>query len=177
MTVSIGALASTDLEQEIRQASEQGGSALILASGAIGALDTLRSARIGELGSVRYIGRKPPNGWIGSPAEEHIDLNAMTSAQSHFEGSARAAALAYPKNANVAAAVALAGIGFDRTQVELIADPDVTENIHEIHAEGTFGAFSFRIAGKTLPDNPRTSALAAMSVIATLDNLSAAIRF
>ena len=178
LTVSIGALADPEFEQEITAAGKQGGATLTLASGAIGSLDTLRSARAGTLTSVRYIGRKPPKGWIGSPAEQRLDLANMTGeAQTHFTGSARNAALDYPKNANVAAAVALAGIGFDDTQVELIADPNVSENIHEVHGEGEFGHFSFRIAGNALVDSPRTSALAAMSVVGTLDTLGSVIRF
>lgn len=178
LTVSIGALADPAFEQELSDAGTQGGASLTLASGAIGSLDTLRSARVGPLNSVRYIGRKPPKGWIGSPAEQRIDLAKMTgAAQTHFTGSARDAALEYPKNANVAAAVALAGIGMDKTEVELIADPNVSENIHEVHAEGAFGHFSFRIAGKSLPENPRSSALAAMSVIGALDTLASVIRF
>lgn len=165
LSVSVGALADEEFHAEIRDASVKGGASLLLASGAIGALDTLRSARADQITSVRYTGCKPPKGWLGSPAEKLLDLNALTTATD------------YPKNANVAAAVALAGIGFDRTEVTLIADPDITENIHEIHASGAFGEFSFRIAGKALPGNPRSSALAAMSVITALDNLNAAIRF
>ena len=75
----------------------------------------------------------------------------------------------YPKNANVAAAVALAGDGFDATRVHLIADPRISQNIHEIHSSGEFGSFSFQIKGQSLPDNPRSSALAAMSVISKLE--------
>jgi aspartate dehydrogenase len=120
------------------------------------------------LATVSYKGRKPPKGWIGSPAETVLDLDAITSPATHFAGTAREAALAYPKNANVAAAVALSGIGFDATTVELIADPTVTANIHEVYATGAFGTFSFTIAGAGLPDNPRSSALAAMSVVSDL---------
>jgi aspartate dehydrogenase len=83
--------------------------------------------------------------------------------------------LAYPKNANVVAAVALAGIGFDDTTVRLIADADISANIHEVQAKGDFGMFTFQISGQSLPDNPRSSALAAMSVISKLDSLTAAV--
>ncbi|PVA05463.1 aspartate dehydrogenase [Thalassorhabdomicrobium marinisediminis] len=175
ITVSLGALADPQLEAQLTHAAEAGGAQLHLASGAIGALDALQAARVGGLTDVTYTGRKPPNGWRGSPAEDHLDLDALNEAATHFEGTARQAATDYPKNANVAAAVALAGIGFDATQVRLIADPQVTANIHEVTAKGTFGQFTFHIEGTALPDNPRSSALAAMSVIAAIRRRRAAI--
>ncbi|MGJ8625916.1 MAG: aspartate dehydrogenase [Sulfitobacter sp.] len=178
VTVSLGALADANILEALTAASQKGGSTLHLASGAIGALDCLQAARVGAIGSVTYRGRKPPQGWKGSPAEDRLDLDAMTSgAEVHFNGTARAAALAYPKNANVAAAVAFAGIGFDDTQVMLIADADVTQNIHEITATGDFGTLHFQITGNALPDNPRSSALAAMSVVSKIEQLSNPIRF
>ena len=169
-TVSIGALADEELFDSLERAASEGKARLHLASGAIGALDSLRSARVGRLERVTYTGRKPPRSWKGSPAESKLDLdNPGAAAAVHFEGSARIAATEYPKNANVAAAVALSGIGFDDTQVRLIADPAIDENIHEIDAIGEFGRFSFEIRGRSLPDNPKSSALAAMSVIAALE--------
>lgn len=176
VTVSLGALADETIFQSLTTAARDGGAKLHLASGAIGALDCLQAARVGQLDHVTYVGRKPPAGWRGSPAEQQIDLAAlMAGAETHFEGTARQAALAYPKNANVAAAVALAGVGFDKTSVRLIADADISANIHEIEASGDFGTFSFRISGQSLPDNPRSSALAAMSVVSKLDSLSGPI--
>ncbi len=176
VTVSLGALADESLYHALEIAAAEGRAKLHLASGAIGALDCLQAANVGHLDSVTYVGRKPPAGWRGSPAEETIDLAALTSgAQTHFDGTARQTALAYPKNANVAAAVALAGIGFDKTTVRLIADADVGANIHEVEATGDFGAFTFQISGQSLPNNPRSSALAAMSVVSKLDSLIARI--
>jgi aspartate dehydrogenase len=177
-TVSIGALADPDIYKSLELAAINGHSKLHLASGAIGALDCLRAARIGSLQSVTYVGRKPPQGWKGSPAETQLNLDDMGAVvRVHFEGSARDAARKYPKNANVAAAVALAGIGFDNTQVKLVADSSVNENIHEIEATGSFGRFSFEIRGQSLPDNPRSSALAAMSVISKLEQNTQSICF
>ena len=173
ITVSLGALADPDLWHELNEAASSGSSRLHLASGAIGALDCLQAARYGGLKEVTYLGRKPPMGWQGSPAESVLDLSSMTEGSAvHFSGSARQAAIAYPKNANVAAAVALAGVGFDRTRVKLVADADISDNIHEIEAMGGFGRFSFQVRGKTLPDNPRSSALAAMSVVSKLEQLT-----
>jgi aspartate dehydrogenase len=178
ITVSIGALADRDLYRALEQAAIEGNSRLHLASGSIGALDCLRAARVGGLSSVTYIGRKPPHGWRGSPAEARLDLDNMTAgAQIHFDGTARDAARDYPRNANVAAAVALAGLGFDNTQVKLVADPDVSENIHEVEAIGNFGRFTFEIRGHALPDNPRSSALAAMSVVSQLEQETQRVRF
>lgn len=168
MTVSLGALADMQIEQSLTDAAIKGGARLQLLSGAIGGLDALRSAAAGSLTQVSYTGRKPPNGWRGSPAEAVIDLDNISVPTAHFSGTARHAALQYPKNANVAAAVAFAGIGLDQTSVQLIVDPTVTENIHEVSATGDFGTFHFTIAGKGLPENPRSSSLAAMSIVAAL---------
>ena len=175
VTVSSGALADADLYARLAAAATRGGSQLRVVSGAIGALDTLSSASVGALQQVTYRGRKPPRGWRGSPAESKLDLDSLTEATVHFSGSARNAALEYPKNANVAASVALAGIGFDDTIVELVADPDATRNVHEIVAEGDFGRFEFRIEGASLPDNPRSSAVTAMSVVREILNPSSPI--
>ncbi len=169
ITISLGALAEPSLAQKLADAARTGGSQLHLASGAIGALDCLQAAKVGGLSEVIYIGRKPPASWQGSPAEQELDLGGLQTATTHFEGTARDAALAYPKNANVAAAVALAGLGFDATRVKLVADPSITANVHEIHASGAFGRFSFQIEGQALPDNPRSSALAAMSAISAIE--------
>ena len=165
ITVSSGALGDAGLYDELEAAARQGEAQLRVVSGAIGALDVLGSAKAGKLAAVTYRGRKPPQAWRGSPAEDKLDLDNVTEPAVHFTGSARDAALEYPKNANVAASVALAGLGLDETTVELIADPGVKRNIHEVVAEGDFGRFEFRVEGQSLPDNPRSSALAAMSVV------------
>ena len=92
-----------------------------------------------------------------------------------YTGSAGEAALLYPQNANVAAAVALAGLGFEATQVELVADPGAAGNIHEIEAEGAAGRFAIALQGKPSRTNPKTSALAALSVARALLNEQARI--
>ena len=177
ITASLGALADDDVLHSLTEAAIAGQTRLHLASGAIGALDALSSARIGTLSSVCYTGRKPPSGWRGSIAENILNLDALNEAVTHFNGTARQAALQYPKNANVAAAVALAGIGFDATQVALIADPNAMGNIHEIQAKGDFGEFTFSLCGNSLPDNARTSALAAMSVVKKVLRQNAVVDF
>lgn len=177
LTVSLGALADDALYDELLNAAQTGRAKVHLASGAIGGLDALRAACTGPMQSVTYTGRKPPAGWQGSPAEDILDLATLTEPATHFTGNARQAALAYRKNANVAAAVALAGIGLDATWVELIADPDAPGNTHQIHAVGQFGEMHFQITGNSLPENTRSSALAAMSVVSALTEQQRAIRF
>jgi aspartate dehydrogenase len=168
ITVSNGALADHELAVRLAEAARQGDAALELVSGAIGAIDAIAAARTGTISKLVYRGRKPPASWKGSPAEQVLDLDNLEKQACHFSGTAREAALRYPKNANVAATVALAGSGLDNTQVELIADPEASGNIHEIELAGDFGEMNFSINGNPLPGNPKSSALTAMSVVAAV---------
>ena len=177
VTASLGALADAEVYQMLEEAAKVGGVPLHLASGAIGGLDALAAARIGGLDSVTYVGRKPPEGWRGSAAEQILNLDELDAAAVHFEGNARDAALHYPKNANVAAAVALAGLGFEETKVRLIADPEAAGNMHRVSAKGAFGEMCFEVTGKGLAETPRTSALAAMSMVERILRHDARIRF
>jgi aspartate dehydrogenase len=164
IVASVGALSSPTLREQLHRAQDEGHSQLTMVSGAIGGLDALSAARGSGIESVRYVGRKPPRAWKGSPAEDTVDLDAITSPTVIFEGTAAESARLFPKNANVTAAVALAGIGFDKTQVTMIADPGVDKNVHEVEAIGPFGRLNIRLENNPLPDNPRTSWLAALSI-------------
>ncbi|PFH20401.1 aspartate dehydrogenase [Burkholderia sp. JKS000303] len=164
IVASVGALSSGALRAKLHDAQLSGQSELTVVSGAIGGLDALSAARGSGLQSVRYIGRKPPRAWVGSPAEAQFDLAAITEPTVIFEGSAAESARLYPKNANVTAAVALAGVGFENTVVTMMADPGVDKNVHEVEATGPFGRLVIRLENNPLPDNPRTSWLAALSI-------------
>jgi aspartate dehydrogenase len=175
VVASIGTLADRVTERALTEAAAQGGSRLILPAGAVGGLDLIAAARFGGLSRVTYQSRKPPGAWRGTPAEAVLDLSAVREPVRFFQGTARDAALAYPQNANVAAAVALAGLGFDATDVELWAVPDIAENRHAIDVQGAFGTARFEIAGRPLPGNPKTSYLAALSVLRAVTNAAARI--
>ncbi|HYH40847.1 MAG TPA: aspartate dehydrogenase [Burkholderiales bacterium] len=168
VVASVGALADPELERSLRVAAESGGSHLHIPSGAVGGLDALASAKLGGLARVHYIGRKPVDAWRGTRAEAAVDLDAVTQATVIFEGSAREAALQFPQNANVAAAIALSGVGFDATRVQLIADPQARGNEHLIEAEGAFGRLTFSVVGTPMAGNPKTSNLAAYSLLRAL---------
>jgi aspartate dehydrogenase len=175
LVISVGALAEPALLDRLKGAAQATHRRVLLPAGAIGGIDALAAMRVGGLTSVRYRSRKPPAAWRGSPAEQVVDLDTLAKPTVLYTGSAREAALLYPQNANVAAAVALAGLGFERTQVELVADPDAPGNVHEIEAEGVAGRFAIQLQGRPSRTNPKTSALAALSVARALVNEQAAI--
>ncbi|SFD16093.1 aspartate dehydrogenase [Pragia fontium] len=163
--ISTGALADESLFSRLQQAERTHQGELIVLSGAVAGMDGLASAREGGLDSVTYTSNKSPASWRGSPAEKLVDLNNITQPVVFFEGSARDAAQQFPANANVAATVALMGIGMDNTTVKLRVDPNTSRNTHTIHAAGTFGEFHIELNGNPLPTNPKTSTLAALSAV------------
>ncbi|MBL8689259.1 MAG: aspartate dehydrogenase [Rhodospirillaceae bacterium] len=170
VVVSTGALADPTLFDALKNAAEKGCGRLSLVSGAVGGIDALAAAREGGLSKVVYTGRKPPAGWRGTAAEKVVDLDTIAAPTEVYRGNAGEAARRFPQNANVAATIALAGLGLDATEASLIADPSATGNIHRIEAEGAFGRFSLEFSGKTLPGNPKTSMMAALSVIRAVRN-------
>lgn len=170
--VSIGALADPALLATLEAAARQGATRISLPGGAMGGIDLLSALRPSGITSVVYTGRKPPLAWAGTLADGLLDLAALTEPATFFTGTARQAALDFPKNANVAATLALAGIGFDATEVRLIADPGVDRNLHEVAVTAGAADYTIRIAGHPAPDNPKTSATTALSVAREVMNRS-----
>jgi aspartate dehydrogenase len=175
LVISVGALADPALLGRLKVAAETGGSRLLLPAGAIGGIDAVAAMRVAGLNAVKYRSRKPPAAWRGSPAEQVADLDSLKQRTVLYRGTAGEAALRFPQNANVAAALALAGLGFDATEVELVADPDAPGNVHEIEVDGAAGRFTIQLQGKPSRSNPKTSALAAMSVARALLNENSTI--
>lgn len=173
--VSIGALADAALEAELREAACVGGAQIILPAGAVGGIDILSALRPAGITSVVYTGRKPPKAWMGTPAEASVELDQITEAVTFFAGNARDAARQFPKNANVAATLALSGLGFEQTQVRLIADPQASGNSHEYSVDSAVARFSIQIENKASAANPKTSVTTAYSVLRAVMNRHAAL--
>ncbi|WP_033543240.1 aspartate dehydrogenase [Planococcus sp. CAU13] len=164
---SIGVFKDADFLKRLKTLAETAGTQIFLPSGAIGGLDLLQSARAaGGLERVRITTRKSPAS-LGMETDKEEML---------FEGSAFAAVEKFPKNVNVALVLAIAGIGPEKTEVRVIVDPAVERNTHTIEAEGVFGRMQLQVENNPMPNNPKTSLLAALSILAVLQNRNQAVR-
>lgn len=172
---SVSAFADQDLLGQLRQAAEATGSRVIIQPGALAGVEALAAARLMGIDTVEHRIVKPPRAWMGTPAQTLCDLQSLTSPEVFFSGNAFEAAAGFPKNANVAMTTALAGIGPEATKITLIADPAATTNRHELSAHGPFGQLEVVIANNPLPANPKTSALAALSLVRCITNRVAPI--
>jgi len=175
VTVSgAGILANEDIEDVARQ----NGGRLILATGALLGLDAVRAATEGTIHSVRMITRKPPNALRDAPhiIDNNISLDRLNGAIQVFEGSAREGAKAFPANVNVAAALGLAGIGADATQLEVWADPHLDRNTHSIEVDADSAKFTLQIQNVQSESNPGTGKITALSVIACLRGMTAPMK-
>lgn len=148
---------------------------ILVPTGALIGLDAVQAAALGGgIRSVQMITRKPPGGLDGAPylVDHAIDVSGLNAAKLVFTGNAREAARGFPANVNVAAALALAGIGPERTMIEIWADPAVSRNIHRIEVEADAARFSMQIENVPSLENPRTGRLTPLSVIALLRKLT-----
>ena len=174
MVLSVGALLPRP--HLIDLAKQKGGRILVPTGGLLG-LDAVAAAAEGDIASVRMVTRKPPAGLAGAPyLEQHgISVDNLREAKRVFSGSARDAAAGFPANVNVVAALSLAGIGPDRTTIDIWADPAVTRNCHTIEVEADSARFTLSI--ENIPsENPKTGRIVALSVLATLRKLNAPLR-
>jgi aspartate dehydrogenase len=174
--LSVGSLADEELRNALLNAAKEGGSQILVPAGALAGFDGLLALVGDGLNSVKYTSTKPCEAWRGTAAAQMYDLDQLTQPTVIFRGNAGEAARLYPKNANVAAAVALAGVGFDRTLVELIADPGARGNSGSIEAVSRSSTLKLSVSSHA-SSNPKTSANVGPSVISALLNGTAVLRF
>ncbi|ANN74067.1 aspartate dehydrogenase [Bordetella bronchialis] len=174
VVLSSGALLS---HPGLIDAARDSGGQIVIPSGAILGLDALTAAAEGKIHSVTMITRKPVRGLLGAPYLEanNIDIAGITEPTLIFRGSPREAAVGFPANLNVAASVSLAGIGPDRTTLEIWADPTLSRNVHRVEVDSDAAAFSMEI--QNIPsENPKTGRITAQSVVAALRKLNGPLR-
>jgi len=172
LPLSVGALLQ---RPELMETARGAGARIIVPTGAIIGLDTVRAMAVGEIHSVKLETRKPPKGLAGAPhlIENGIDVDGLSEPKRVFTGSAREAAIGFPANVNVAAALALAGIGPERTKVEVWADPTIDRNVQSVTISSDSGDADMTMRNIPSDENPRTGRIVANSVIATLQRLTA----
>lgn len=158
--------------------AEVTGARIVVATGAILGLDAVRAAALSGVDRVTLETRKHPSSLVGAPylLDHGIDVMAITSPTKLFHGNAAAAAIGFPANANVAAALALAGVGADRTEVEIWADPGAIRNTHTIRVESDAARLTMTVETTPSVTNPRTGRLAPLSVLACLRGLTATLK-
>ena len=174
MVLSVGALLS---RPEIMQLAIERGGQIIVPTGALLGLDAVCAAAEGQIHSVQMTTRKPPNGLLGAPylVKNRINIEQIREPLRVFSGTAREAASGFPANLNVAVALSLAGIGPDRTRLDIWADPTVTRNTHRIQVHSDSATIDMMI--ENIPsENPKTGRITPLSVVAAVRKLHAPLR-
>ena len=166
LVVSVGVFTDEPLSERLRAAARAARRQILVPSGAIAGLDWIGAAALGGLDSVTITTRKPPAAWIGTVGEEQARV--ATEPVLLYEGPARDGVARFPQNVNIAAALALAGVGLDATTMRVYADPTVTHNTHEVEARGAAGALQFVLQNVPSDENPKTGRVVALSVLKTL---------
>lgn len=163
---------------DIVERARAGGGQIVLATGALLGLDAVRAAAEGTIHSVRMVTRKPPRSLVTAKyvVENAISLDGLAEPLLLFKGNAREGARAFPSNVNVAAALGLAGVGPDRTELEIWADPTKTRNCHRIDVDSDSARFGLEIENIPTDENPGTGRITALSMIAALRALNAPLR-
>jgi len=161
---SVGALADEAVHAAVDAAARKGGGRLYIPAGALAGIDALAAAKPVGINSVLYTRRAPPSTWAGHEAARGKDLTNLSAPCEIFAGTAREAARRFPKNANVAAIIALAGIGFEKTEVRILADPAIATNVHVIDAEGRFGRLHTELSATRISATTTSSRVVAGSL-------------
>ncbi len=171
MIMSVGGIIGK--EKELMKLARAHHCCLYIPSGGVVGIDGLKAARIGKIHRVTLTTRKPPQGFEDAPyvIKRGINLKNLKEEKVLFEGSATAAVKGFPKNINVSATLSAAGIGPKRTRVKIIACPHMLVNVHEVYVVGDFGSFYARTENFPSEQNPKTSRLAILSAVATLERI------
>ena len=179
IVLSAGALADARLQAEAEAAARRSGARLYVPSGGIGGLDALKAACEAGVDEVSIQIAKPPAAWKNIPYVDAlgVDLDRLRASAVLFEGSAREGVPYFPQNVNIAAVLSLAGIGFDRTRMRVVADPALTHNTHTIAVSGKSGRFQMVLENVPAPENPKTAWLACYSALAAVRALESPTRY
>ena len=179
IVLSGGALADDALRARLERAAETSGAMLYVPSGGIGGLDALKAACVAGVDSVEIAVTKPSAAWrdIAYVEKLGIDLDHLAGATTLFEGSAREGVPLFPANVNIAAILSMAGIGFDRTRLKVVADPALRFNTHYITIRGKSGTISIKFESVPFPNNPKTAMLAAYSALAAYKQFRSRVRY
>jgi aspartate dehydrogenase len=179
MVLSAGALVDDPLRERLERAAARHRALLYVPSGGIGGLDALKAACAAGVDEVTIAVTKPPAGWkrIAYVERLGIDLDRLDKAVTLFDGTAREGVPHFPANVNIAAALSLAGVGFDRTRLTVVADPALRFNTHIIRIRGASGSIDLRFENVPSPDNPRTAVLAGFSALAAFRQFSSPVRY
>ena len=179
VALSGGALCDDALRDRLERTAAQHRALLYVPSGGIGGLDTLKAVCLAGADEVSIAVTKPPAAWKGIPFVEKlgVDLDALKAPYVLFEGSAREGVPHFPANVNIAAVLSMAGIGFDRTKLKVVADPGLQFNTHFIVMRGKTGRVDIKFESVAMPENPKTSMLACFSALAAIRELGRRTRY
>ena len=179
IVLSGGALHDDALRASVEAAARASGAVLYVPSGGIAGLDALKAACVAGVDEVRITAAKPPRAWKNIEFVDGlgIDLDALDAPRTLYEGPARDGVPLFPANVNIAAVLSMAGIGFDRTQLKVVADPGITKNTHTIEIRGRTGTITVKLENVPAPDNPKTAWLACYSALAALKQMTSPVRY
>lgn len=172
---SIGLFTDDKIFYEFVSIAEKHGAKILLSSGALPAIDWMSAAALSDVNNIAITQSKPVNSWIGTPAEKFVKLNTITEATPFFKGTAREAANLFPKSSNITAMLALATVGLDNLNVELVADPHKTEMQTDITFESDVGSLKTSWLGVPSNLTPSTSADVPFAIIRAIKNLSSTV--
>jgi aspartate dehydrogenase len=175
MILSVGSLADNGLYEKLQKTAKKTGKQIFIPSGAIAGMDRIAAGAIGEIDEITLITKKPTKSWYGTIAEEKVDLNTIKEPFCIFEGDAREAAKLFPESVNVSATLSLAGIGFEKTKVQVFVDPTIQRNTHTVLAKGFFGEVEIDVQNTPFKQNPKSSPIVAMSAAKVLKSLTTSV--